>query len=1021
MIIKIKTSFIGLFSCFALCASLHQYEIRHYNPDNGLNGTYVYTTIQGPNGYKWVGTDYGLMRFDGFDFELMDSNDTTKKNFPTTAFSDGQEIYFGYFNGQVKKFNGVGFEVVFEPDKAQSPISTIVRIGDQLLVLSQNDGLLLLGDSIVRYQPGQLANQRANFMHAHEDFLLIGTNEGLYIFSVEDGEIHFVTSIADLEYMSVQTLEKSKEGDNAFWVGTDYGLYHLTFSSNGWQQEVYKTDYLEKESIVAINETENSDLWIGTQYNGLVRVDFNRNNSKSRQFTYFNQQNGFPGNLISTLYLDKEESLWLGTIGDGLIQVHKKAILFYNFESFRARIVNSVAGNSKHEFFFGTDVGLIKGFYKGDLDSINFELIPHSSSAGNNVSTVFVDEGDQLYFCVEDKGLYTVNSDLNNIQKIDFDYGKGKFKVRQIIKDPQGNLWLSLHQKGVFVLDSSYNVIHHLSTSSGFYHNEIYNIHFDKRGNIWFAAHGAGLALMRPDSSMIFMTKDGVFPSHDINDISEDEYGNIWVGTHGDGIYEYTGEAFVRFSTKEGMLNNYCFSVISDRSNHVWATHRTGLSRVDEFTEAVSTIQKKDGLTNSDFVHNSVFRDQDHNIWIGSRNGVVFLSTPDEMFESQMVKPHISDVKVNYVSVDLYQFSKQTEINGKVPGGLVLPHDHNNLTFEFIAINLRNPQSNLYQMWLEGQEERWSPVTDNNHVTFTNLKPGKYTFYVRQSDNPNHWGDNIASIGFRIRPPWWSTWWAIMLFIILGLLLGYGIIKWQINRFKNRMKEKLRLISITENQNKRLKEFSFITSHNTRSSASSISGLIDALEYDPSNAEFFNMLKASSYRLNNTIQHINELLNFESDRENLNKTPCNVKESIDRVLKLYDDEIKEKDVKVELDIPEKCFVLGVSNYLDSSISNLIANALEYGITDRSNEVLVSAEKSKWVTVIKIVDHGIGIDLDRHGDKLFSLGARFHQQEVQRDGLGMFISKNQIEGMGGNIKVESKPGVGTTVFIYLESA
>ncbi|MEQ9007347.1 MAG: two-component regulator propeller domain-containing protein, partial [Ekhidna sp.] len=581
-------------------------------PETGLNGTYVYTTIQGPYGYKWVGTDYGLTRFDGLDFELMDSNDSTKKNFSTAAFSDQKEIYFGYFNGRIKQFNGVDFHLLYEPESHESPIVGIVKMGEYLIALTQNDGLLSIGtDSVWRIQPPELKNQKANFIYVHEELILVGTNEGLLVFTFEDDSIQFIHSVSELNFMAIQALERSKEGERSFWVGTDYGMYHLNLAANGRKGEVFKADYLQKESITAIRETANLDLWIGTKYNGLIKVDFNRNNLKSRQFTFFNKKNGFPGDLVSTLYRDADESLWVGTIGDGLIQVRKKGLLFYNFESFRARSVNGISGNSKHEFFFATDVGLVKGYYKGELDSLNFELISHESK-GENITAVFVDDEDRIYFCAEDQGLYVADVDLNNFRKIKFDYGTGKLKIRQIIKDPKGNLWLSLHQKGVYVLDSLDNVIEQLSTRTGFYHNEIYHIHFDQEGNTWFAAHGAGLAIRKPDSSIIFMTKEGLFPAHDINDISEDEYGNIWVGTHGNGIYEYTGEAFIRFSTQEGLLNNYCFSVVSDKSNHVWATHRTGLSRVDEFTEAVSTIQKKDGLKVAEFIHNSIYRDMDH-------------------------------------------------------------------------------------------------------------------------------------------------------------------------------------------------------------------------------------------------------------------------------------------------------------------------------------------------------------------------------------------------------------------------
>ena len=104
-----------------LSANVQKFEIKHFNPENGLNGTYVYTTIQGPTGYKWIGTDYGLARFDGLRFELMDLNDSTKENFVTSVFSDQQTVCFGYFNGKIKTFNGIDFTIIYG-DENQSVV-----------------------------------------------------------------------------------------------------------------------------------------------------------------------------------------------------------------------------------------------------------------------------------------------------------------------------------------------------------------------------------------------------------------------------------------------------------------------------------------------------------------------------------------------------------------------------------------------------------------------------------------------------------------------------------------------------------------------------------------------------------------------------------------------------------------------------------------------------------------------------------------------------------------------------------
>lgn len=1004
------------------------YSIRHFHPENGLNGTYVYATIEDSEGYKWIGTETGLARFDGLSFERIDHNDSTQTNFPTSALNTTNgSLLFGYYNGMIKEFDGRKLKTIYSPEKNGSPIRSLIENDSLIWGLTQNHGIIRIeqGQSEV-FLPRELQDLKSSILIIQNGLALVGTNEGLLVFRIlPDKTLGLSEKIKGLEKFSIQALIKSQLLDS-FWVGTaENGLFELTMKlleSGEIEVSNRQAGFLQGKSVTAIREARNQDLWVGTKYAGLIRVNFNRDNTKPIQFTRVSSHIDFPGDQISSIFLDKDENAWIGTVGDGLIQVHRKGLIFYNFERFRVKSVNSISGTKDHKFLFGTDAGLILGEFFGNVDSLQFKLIDHPLIKDKEVMSVYTDKHDRIYFSIKDEGLFFTDSHFEKVYSLPFKHDLSKITIRQIVEDGDSLLWLSVKKNGVFVIDLQGNIKAHYATKTGFYHNEIYHIKIDSKGNKWFASHSAGLAVLKKNSSMKYLTKEEVFPARDINDISEDESGNIWIGTSGSGIFEYDGKDFIHFSKQDGLLSDYTNSVMSDRNNHIWVSHRTGLSRLDEGTNAISTIQEKDGLMVTEFIQNSIFRDQDHNIWLGNRNGVTFLHTPDEMFESKVLETIVTDVKINHKSADLYDFSLSEKRVGKIPERMVFPYTYNNLTFEYVAINLKNPKSNLYQFKLEGYEQEWSPTTKANSIHYTNLNPGKYKFLIRQSDNPNHWGDNITQLSFTITPAWWNTWWAKSLLFVAVVILLSAVIRTRTLKERAKLKRKMMFLEITEDQNRRLKNFSFITSHNTRASVGNILGLIDAMENNPDNKEYFTMLKSSANKLDTTVKHINNLLNFENELDEHKKVDCNLLETINRVISLNDQMIDRSGALIEVNIPKDAKVKAIPAYLDSIFNNLITNALKYGITDVSKTIKIHMEVLGGdQTVILVEDNGLGIDMEKHRKKLFKLGSRFHSSRSDGHGLGLYMSKNQIEAMDGKIEIDSTVDVGTIVSVSLETS
>ncbi|MFN4761749.1 PAS domain S-box protein [Gillisia sp. Q332] len=221
-------------------------------------------------------------------------------------------------------------------------------------------------------------------------------------------------------------------------------------------------------------------------------------------------------------------------------------------------------------------------------------------------------------------------------------------------------------------------------------------------------------------------------------------------------------------------------------------------------------------------------------------------------------------------------------------------------------------------------------------------------------------------------------------------------------------------------QNKRLLNFSYIVSHNLRSHSSnidSILGLYEDCDDSEERENYISMLEKVSAALNQTLSDLNEVVSIQSNLE-LNVQYLKLKDYLDGTLGMLKVEIAEKQAKIYTDVPEAMQVKFNAGYMESVLLNLVTNSLRYSSPNRIPEIHIAGIKvgEKWMLEVK--DNGIGIDLKKNRDKLFGLYKTFSNKPNAR-GVGLFITKNQIDAMDGSIAVESEPGEGTNIKVYFK--
>ena len=226
------------------------------------------------------------------------------------------------------------------------------------------------------------------------------------------------------------------------------------------------------------------------------------------------------------------------------------------------------------------------------------------------------------------------------------------------------------------------------------------------------------------------------------------------------------------------------------------------------------------------------------------------------------------------------------------------------------------------------------------------------------------------------------------------------------------------LLRVTNDQNERLQNFAHIVSHNIRSHSANISSLVRFIDKSNNDVErpiLFGMLKTSTEKLEETIQNLNEIIDINKKLEKPVENR-NLRREVNNTLEILSGDIRENKIDISVNVALSVKVNVIPAYLDSILLNLLSNAIKYRSRERKPFIKISCEKSDDYTVLLVEDNGLGIDLIKNKGKMFGMYKTFHGNEDSR-GFGLYITKNQIDAMGGKIEVESKVNKGSTFKVY----
>ncbi|MBC7775625.1 MAG: hypothetical protein H7246_09315 [Phycisphaerae bacterium] len=808
-------------------------RFEHLSTDQGLPGRYVNVITQDSKGFIWVGSSYGLSRFDGYGFKnyRYDPIDSTSISSVSSLLEDKQGgLWIGTFGDGLKYFEVEHGKFTHYRHDENKPNS-------------------LSGNAISEI-----------YEDAQGTIWIAASGTGLNKLDRKKGQfIRYQHSPGDTTSLSDNRINVIfEDSKNNFWVGTDAGLNRFdrqkgafsTIPINGLFGELP----LSETAVNDIFEEANGNLWLGIFGQGLFLFD-------GQQFTRFQQDSNQPStansNQILKIGQDRKNGLWISTYYGGLqffdLNSHK-------FSVFRHDAANpfSIAHDWPRTFLTDRENNLWIGTHRG-LDRLIVPYQPFRVYVQGHVNEYGL-SSDQVTAVLEDKqGMVWVGSSGAGLNRLEPNTGKVTYfkhdpknaaslssnTITWIHEDRKGNLWLST-SKGLNLLDRKTGrfkrYLHDPSDPASISHNIINYIHEDKNGQLWIGT-GFGLDRFDPGSQQFYHYKyrpdapqaqdeDRVYGT-----FVQDASGNFWIPYYQRGISRLDPQtgAFSRYRHDPGnpntissdyvvgvaldskgdlliasnagldqlilrpganppfkvnrkLVSDPVHSILTDEKGNIWLGTLQGLLKYDPSTKKTRKYDKLDGLPSNSFNIGACKSPRTGRMYFGTDNGLLVFH-PDSLLDNPYIPPIAIITALYYFNTD-DENGKPTEVeNISYLEEVILPHYNNTLLIEFAALSYNKTSKNQYAYRFEGENDHWIQLGTDRRLRLPNLSPGTYRLHVIGSNGDGVWNEEGTRLKIVILPPWWQTWWAKTSYAIALILFILGYIRLRTRTLRKRQKE----------------------------------------------------------------------------------------------------------------------------------------------------------------------------------------------------------------------------------------
>lgn len=1048
------------------------YILDQWTVEDGLPVNSINDILHSSDGYLWLATHDGLVRFDGIDFKLYTSNE-----YPELKSSRIHSLEEASDGNILIKTEGIHISRM-KDDSVTHLFSLDISIsgnGSGSYFHKDTRGNIWLGggDGLYMYREGSFQRmfpelvdfQVINITYASDSEIWFSSEQELGLFRIKDNTLEKVLSRAPKSWdFGFSAFE------NEFWISSSHGLYRF---SNERLDTMYANYNLDL-SGVRVHST--SEVYLADTFKGYIKIKddkivplpystpANQGFSNSKVINgsvwdattigiYRDDEPIFEDSNLNLINFqnDKEGNIWIGTRHSGLFRLRPKLFKTYSEQQ-------GLPTKQVYTLLQSRDSTIWVGTFGGGIAKITDETVEAGYTIKINEESYKTNMGFMQSFAETENGTLLLCSIGAGLQYLDqatkttTDFGGNPeltgYTCYSLFYDSNGYLWVGFDpyiSKGLVRFKNG--EWEQISGKGNVPLTLVRNILETPSGELWFATLGHGLIRFDGTQYHQYDVSHGL-SSNVVRGLhfTEEESGSVlWVGFEDIGLDRIPlsngfpdFDSITNYQTKDGLFDNSIHTIYEDENERFWINSNRGIFRVDRSElnafhrgeiEALHShgYTEQDGLLNREGnggVYPAGVQAFDGYIWFPTQDGVVSFH-PDSIVANDFIPP-VTIQEITLTDREPTLLDKTITLNA----------GERDIEISYASLSFTDSKQNQYRYILEGYDDEWRNVGTRRTAYYTNIPSGSYTFRVQGSNNEGIWNTEGASFTVIVTPYFHETpvFYVLVLFFLVIVVISVvhlrnqyfkrreEVLKHQVAiRTKELSEEKVK----TESQAKQLQELDEVKSrfftnitHELRTPLTLIMGPLEQLQNGKTEADSTqrDMMLRNSKRLLHLIDQLLDVTKLENKTVPINPESVLIKPYIRKCASLFIDAIEGKNIGFTF----TSSALTNEVYIDPEkiekvLGNLLGNALKF--TPIGGQISVELDETDTTFLIRISDSGEGIPKEDLPN-IFNRFYRVNRTMEEGFGIGLSIAKELVELHKGAIEVESKPGKGTTFTVSL---
>lgn len=972
-----------------------------------LSSSLINCIVQDKYGYIWVGTEYGLSKFDGYRFTnyLHNEEDTTSitDNIISDLLVDKKgNLWIGCAKGLMRyNYETNNFSRLQFPDGRKPRIYSMVEShrGD-ILLGTAGYGLYSVKNNGIEKTANNRFTIRWERAYAERDSDVFFTHiyEDKHHYLWQSSHLSTFTRFIEKQGKVQRKDFKSPYGapvkfiqhrPQAMLIVCMYGIIYYDYRTGRIADAGYDLGTF-KNHVTINNATFDHDgnLYISTSEHGalIIKKGSNKVEQLENSNSNFNLSTAFVNDIIE----DKDNNLWIGCYKKGLYLLNQRQQAFSSW-SFSAQ--NYIIGSSVSSIAPGENgetwcTVQNSGVFCFDASG---KIIAHPTSPAG--TCIIYKDRRGAYWISNGSALYSYNPHTGAYQeKLTFTSAG----IYCMTDDNQGNLYISVYSKGLYIYNVESGKVTVLNMrqrgNKGFLCNDwVRSMAFDHTGHLWIGTSNGVSCLNTKALSFKDFGWNIILKDRQANGICEGKNGNMIIGTE-EGLYLFDrkNNKTLALPHAEVLKGKQVCSIIKDHQGDLWISTTMGIWQYDQKNRQFIGHINGNGLTTREYVLGSSMHTASDLIAFGTSDGITTFY-PERVRAKKM---ELGDVHLTNFIIDGKPINCLTD-------EFTIPYEENSFTLEFSLLNYRNTDNISFQYRIN--EGKWNSTNEgSNAVSFNKLKPSSYTLEVRAMSNGN-FSKKSTIIHIKVCDPWYASTWAFLLYF----LTAAGIILYIIYRYERHRKEDLEETKM---------QFLINATHDIRSPLTLIMGPLNKLKTRITDAESKQDIDTIDRNAQRLLLLVNQILDerkIDKDQMHLHCQKTDLKEFLRGIMSLYNFNAQERSITLSLKEDESLKEEGNLQVwidrinFDKVISNLLSNAMKY--TSDGGEITLIIGKNKESAIIKVEDTGIGLKEEKT-DRLFE---RFYQGNNNSDihiegtGIGLNLCRALVKMHGGAIRAYNR--------------